>query len=233
MEFCDRRFLWAQRKLREYEKNYSSIFPPSWHMNEKLMEAFAKRTSEQFSTILEKSEPEVKVLLHAIRETLKWENEMCSHFAKQPMMNDNSNHSHSDQEEDDEDEEEDDEEEENPQSAAAIQKRYRKFQKQRERKERKNNPTIQLEKKFKGIISSTFDKYTKIYINQEDILMNQKLDSILAEETWEISDDARNKVLRSSTDLIFYFKKSMKRFVVLFTFLFSFSYCFCCCCCLF
>ena len=199
--------MWANRKLREYEQKYAEVFPPSWRMSEMLCEYFAKRTGEHFSNILEKSVPDVKILLHAIRETLKWEREMCSYFAKQPLITDAY-----EEEEDEEEEPEDDEESENPHSAAAIARRYKKFQKQRERKERKNQPQVQIEKKFKGIISATFDKYTSIYIAEEDSLMKQKFDAIIAEESWEVEDDARNKVLRSSTDLIFYFKKSMKRF---------------------
>ena len=172
------------------------------------MEFFGLRTSEHFKKILSKEEPDVKILLHAIRESLKWEREMCAYFAKQPMMTDNFE----DTEEPVVEEPEDEDEDENPHSAAAIAKRYKKYQMQKELKERRNAPGKIIEAKFKGIISSSFNDYMGIYISEEDSLMRQKLDSIMTEETWEVDDDARNKVLRSSTELIFYFKKSMKRY---------------------
>jgi len=64
--------------------------------------------------------------------------------------------------------------------------------------------------KFKGIISSIFDIYMDLYTNKEDQNIKIYLEKLISEETWTVDDDERNKVLSSSTDLIFYFKSSMK-----------------------
>jgi hypothetical protein len=40
--------------------------------------------------------------------------------------------------------------------------------------------------------------------------MKHMVDKIMSEETWTVEEDERTKVLRSSTDLIYYFKTSMK-----------------------
>jgi vacuolar protein sorting-associated protein 53 len=113
------------------------------------------------------------------------------------------------------DEDDEDDPNENPHSAAAISRRYRKFQKQKER-ERKleekqkiqshGGEAAELAGKFKGIISGCFDSYMNIYVSQEDSLMKAKFDSIIQEEKWDVDDDAKNKVLPSSTELTFYFK---------------------------
>lgn len=50
-----------------------------------------------------------------------------------------------------------------------------------------------------------------LYVSQEDSLMRSKFDSIISDERWEVDDDAKNKVLNSSTELTFYFKTTMKR----------------------
>jgi vacuolar protein sorting-associated protein 53 len=200
------------RKLREYETKYQEVFPPNWNVAEKICEYFGNRTSEQFTKILERAVPDVKILLHAIRETLKWEKEMSILFAKMPSTTALPTAPESPRggpETAQKDGEGDDEDENNPHSAAAIAKRYRKFQEEKKQQQQVAGP--QPDPKYLGMISSTFNPYMDIYIKEEDALMRQKFEAIMAEETWEVDDDARNKVLRSSTDLIFYFKKSMKR----------------------
>jgi hypothetical protein len=49
--------------------------------------------------------------------------------------------------------------------------------------------------------------YIKYYLFR---IMREMLNKFTAEETWIVDDDERNKVLSSSTDLIYYFKSSLK-----------------------
>jgi len=66
--------------------------------------------------------------------------------------------------------------------------------------------------RFKGIISTCFDPYMDLYINEEDKKMGEVLKKVISEETWSFTEEeGNNKVLRSSTDLIFYFTRSLKR----------------------
>ena len=172
-------------------------------MSELLCEQFAIKTREHFAEILQKESVDVKVLIHAIRETLKWEKEMCQRFGKQVIIDNTQEFNEKQDEAEDADEDE--------QSAAAIAKRYRKFQQERDRLNNLSQPVFQIETKFKGIISSVFDRYMGIYVKEEDAIMSQKFDSIVREESWEVDDNASNKILTSSTELTFYFKKTMKR----------------------
>ncbi|KAF2075222.1 hypothetical protein CYY_003483 [Polysphondylium violaceum] len=66
--------------------------------------------------------------------------------------------------------------------------------------------------RFKGIISTCFDPYMDLYINEEDKKMGEVLKKVISEETWSFKEEeSNNKVLHSSTDLFFYFTRSMKR----------------------
>ena len=93
----------------------------------------------------------------------------------------------------------------------AIRKRWQMHQRHKE-KEQEQREIQQLQKQeeealqatgeegrpptnFKGIISSSFDPYMDLYISQEDRNMKEMLDNLLADETWEIPDETRNKVI--------------------------------------
>jgi len=61
------------------------------------------------------------------------------------------------------------------------------------------------------MISSCFDPYMELYISQEDRNMAEMLERLANEETWSVPDEESNKVLSSSTDLIYYFNEARKR----------------------
>ncbi|EAL64485.1 Vps53-like domain-containing protein [Dictyostelium discoideum AX4] len=65
--------------------------------------------------------------------------------------------------------------------------------------------------RFKGIISSSFDPYMDLYINEEDKLIGEVLEKVMAEEKWTLSDEEANKILTSCTDLVFHFIKVRNR----------------------
>jgi vacuolar protein sorting-associated protein 53 len=207
--------MWGKRKLREYEQRYSQVFPESWRMDQFICEEFAHKTRKQLAVILEKASQtlNVKVLLHAFRETLKWEKEISDYFSSRAGEENapSSPRGATGSVFTDEPETQEDEDEEDPNSPAAIEKRYRKFLEQRQQQQDAVPRAPPAGDKFKQIISTVFDPYMTIYIQEEEKLMKLKFDQILQEESWEVEDDARNKVLGSSTELMFYFKKSMTR----------------------
>jgi hypothetical protein len=98
----------------------------------------------------------------------------------------------------------------------AIKKRWQMHQRHKE-KEQEHRQLQQLQKQeeealqatgegggetrpptnFKGIISSCFDPYMDLYINQEDRNMKEMMDNLIADETWEVPEETRNKVTKS------------------------------------
>jgi len=65
--------------------------------------------------------------------------------------------------------------------------------------------------KFNRIISVAFDQYMYIFIEHQRRVMQQAFDQIMSEETWHVPDEDRNKVLGSSTDLIYFFSKTRQQ----------------------
>jgi hypothetical protein len=106
-----------------------------------------------------------------------------------------------------------------------VKKKYEKFRKMKEKQQQKK--TEQQEKvqriaarasqKFIGMISSCFDGYMDVYIRQEDLAMAELLEKLAVEETWTISEtqNINNKVLTSSTDLVYAFVDARKRCLAL------------------
>eukprot|EP01097_Dermamoeba_algensis_P003624 TRINITY_DN2496_c0_g1_i1.p1 TRINITY_DN2496_c0_g1~~TRINITY_DN2496_c0_g1_i1.p1 ORF type:complete len:440 (-),score=105.80 TRINITY_DN2496_c0_g1_i1:19-1338(-) len=214
LEQAERRFTWIKKTLRTYDENYTAVFPPSWRMDEKITEEFCKRTREQFVHILEKTSAQLdhNVLILTIQKTLEIERQLNQRWAGSTVSAYNSEESEAFSEE--EVSEEEPEENENPHSAEAIKKRYKRFQKQkdkeRRRKEKESKKASEqtLESKFKGKISSCFDPYMHVYIAHEDKAMSDLIDRLLKEESWSVEDE-RTKILRSCTDMIYYFKESI------------------------
>jgi len=121
--------------------------------------------------LLEFGTPPVNILLHALKETLKFEKELIEYFSNKSIKDvehllDEAGGLRSG------DDQDDDLEEENPNSLDAINRRFEHFQRQKEMKKRREERLENLKQmkvaKFKNIISQTFDPYLKIYIEQED-----------------------------------------------------------------
>jgi flagellar hook-basal body complex protein FliE len=120
------------------------------------------------------------------------------------------------EEEEQEEGDKDDEQHLNPNSAEAIRKRLQRFQKRlAKRKEKTDKQQEQSndnskDHKFKGIISQVFDPYLTIYIAQQDKRIGEEMEKIVREEAWDVDDDD-NKVLGSSTDMVYFFYAVMKQ----------------------
>ena len=130
--------------------------------------------SEFIENTLNYSRCEVNVLLHALKETIAFENEICEFFSKLPLfalLTEEDALSGEHQAVSD-DEEEDKIDEVNRNSAEAIARRMEAFKRRKEKERRK----LEMKEKniertfsrFKGIISKTFDPFMNIYTDQED-----------------------------------------------------------------
>ncbi|KYQ90916.1 Vps53-like domain-containing protein [Tieghemostelium lacteum] len=66
--------------------------------------------------------------------------------------------------------------------------------------------------RFKGIISTCFDPYMDLYVEQEDKYIQEKMGGFLQNEKWQVEDEGeKNKVLSSSSDMVYLFIKLMDR----------------------
>eukprot|EP01119_Soliformovum_irregulare_P016119 TRINITY_DN462_c5_g1_i2.p1 TRINITY_DN462_c5_g1~~TRINITY_DN462_c5_g1_i2.p1 ORF type:complete len:831 (-),score=285.75 TRINITY_DN462_c5_g1_i2:80-2338(-) len=209
LEHCDRRFAWLKRALITYDEQFSKIFPTSWRMDELLCEEFCFTTRQNLIDILENTRHSlnVDVLVSLIKRTMAFEKELSDRFGTIEVVDVQVEPDL--KEEIDEDDILDPEELANPKSAAAIRAKWKRVQRQNLKREQKKG-TVREIQKFKGIISSIFDMYMGLYITKEEKNIEEMLQKVMSEETWMVDDDEKNKVLTSSTDLIFYFKNSIK-----------------------
>eukprot|EP01113_Clastostelium_recurvatum_P017040 TRINITY_DN1995_c0_g1_i3.p1 TRINITY_DN1995_c0_g1~~TRINITY_DN1995_c0_g1_i3.p1 ORF type:complete len:1025 (-),score=255.52 TRINITY_DN1995_c0_g1_i3:12-3086(-) len=109
-----------------------------------------------------------------------------------------------------------------PHSADAIRARWKKHLAEKERTKRASKSASALgpkvpppSKRFRGIISTCFDPYMDLYIEQEDRNLGAMLEKVMEEETWTVEDDTANKILASATDLVSYFIEALKRCTLL------------------
>lgn len=59
--------------------------------------------------------------------------------------------------------------------------------------------------RFRGMVSVGFDAYMYLYTENQARLMEEVFTTLMTEEKWLVEEDARNKILQSATDLIYYF----------------------------
>jgi len=217
LEHTERRFAWLKKALTVYDEQYSKLFPPEWKMGELLCEEFCFTTRQALEVQLEQRRTalNVEILITSLTKTLDFEKELCDRF---PPETAEVQVSQPDEEEKEEDLEETTDvtpktEVHNPHSIEAIKNRYKQFQKE-EKKRRKaearmTTMTKQVQK-FQGIISSCFDLYLDFYVKNLDEKMTKQFEKFIAEETWIVDEDDRNKVLGSSTDLMVQFMQVVK-----------------------
>eukprot|EP01105_Mastigella_eilhardi_P022283 TRINITY_DN547_c0_g4_i1.p1 TRINITY_DN547_c0_g4~~TRINITY_DN547_c0_g4_i1.p1 ORF type:complete len:994 (+),score=331.14 TRINITY_DN547_c0_g4_i1:289-2982(+) len=65
--------------------------------------------------------------------------------------------------------------------------------------------------KFKGVISTCFDPYLDLYMEQEDKNLGKAISDALGEESWEVEGETGSKVLSSTTDIVFYMNTVLTR----------------------
>eukprot|EP01132_Coremiostelium_polycephalum_P002712 gene2712-3365_t len=236
LDCTKRRFSWLIRQLNTFKTQYANVFPPEWSMEEEISIEFCIATKLALSDILQSNQNniDVGVLLNVLNKTLEFEQKLYDLFAvaSQRMSpaispipsyeNVNDHHRNEDDEDEDDDDDEDRERPERNEAVDDVTRRYR--QRNLERQNSQNvfdtsaNPSPSLKpdapktyERFKGIMSTCFDPYMDLYIKEEDNKMGEVLRKFIEEEKWTVSEEASNKVLPSSTDLIHYFIMAMKR----------------------
>ena len=135
--------------------------------------------SEHIRTILDKSVPELKQLMQAVKETLQFEEAMCDKFSSQSLLaiydedeegalelvNEGDGGGGDEQDQDPDDEPDD----LNPHSAEAIRRRYLRFRQKQEKLKGKTQPQAKDEapRRFSEI-SDAFDMYLTVYLEHEE-----------------------------------------------------------------
>jgi len=80
LDNISRRYSWFNRILRTYDAEHAVLFPKEWIVNEMLANAFCESTRDDYKGILQRSmrrndglQPDVKLLLSCLQETLDFE----------------------------------------------------------------------------------------------------------------------------------------------------------------
>ncbi|GAM17722.1 hypothetical protein SAMD00019534_008970 [Acytostelium subglobosum LB1] len=232
-----RRYKWLVRQLNQFKLEYAGVFPVTWKMEENIAYEFCCITKLALQDLLNRhrNDVDVNVLLNALNKTLEFEKQMYKAFAAASQQRDSQTPEpepiqQQDDEEHEHEEEHEPEGEQNPHSIDAINERWIRRQKQLEQREQeRNNPNSpaaggrgpagpntpkQVDRtyeRFLGILSSSFDPYMDLYINEEDKKMSEALTKLVSEEKWVLEAEATNKILSSGTDLIQYFRKALDR----------------------
>ncbi|EFA82338.1 Vps53-like domain-containing protein [Heterostelium album PN500] len=231
-----RRFKWLVKELNTFKEEYTGIFPPEWKMEENIAYEFCCITKLAVQDILmkTKNELDINVLLNALNKTLEFEKEMVNAFAQSAVYRNSANVSPIQSPQDPDMVVDDEDRGDN--SVAAINRRWNQRRQKLDDNESGNanggagannnnnnnnngSPKVQPQDKgyerFKGIISSSFDPYMDLYIQEEDKKMDEAITRLVSEEKWALEEDATNKVLSSGTDLVQYFRKAMERCSIL------------------
>jgi hypothetical protein len=165
----ERRYSWWRRKLRNYEKTFSIIFPSNWEVDKILCVDFARRTRKHLEKILKNASGgggvrgvgeedvgggnltiDVVVLLKALDATLKFEKESDHMFnvvekeEEEKIENENRRNSFGNADDDSEDEYtealyDDNGEEVDPDSATGIRLKYKRRQEMERRRRDQKN----------------------------------------------------------------------------------------------
>eukprot|EP00026_Physarum_polycephalum_P000791 Phypoly_transcript_00792.p1 GENE.Phypoly_transcript_00792~~Phypoly_transcript_00792.p1 ORF type:complete len:859 (-),score=180.78 Phypoly_transcript_00792:53-2629(-) len=220
LDSIERRYAWLKREFRYFDDTYAAVFPESWKIPQSIANEFCITTRLSLSDLLQtsKNSLDIVALVNAVKKTIEFEKELCSKFqeSERPIIHDDDEEEENKREEPPAEDEDNEDFTTSPYTAAAIKKKWERHQamKEREKKkklsqQKKKNPPAAMQ--FKGMISTCFDPYMDLYIQQEDRNMREMLNNLVAGETWLVPEHESNKVLASSTDLIYYFNEARKR----------------------
>lgn len=78
----DKRYAWLKKHLLEFEDKYGFIFPPPWHMSERMAVEFCALTRESLANIMKANVDEVKLdpLMFAMSKTTAFEALLAKRF---------------------------------------------------------------------------------------------------------------------------------------------------------
>ena len=191
LENTERRYGWLLRSLKEYEQQFSSIFPEYWGMTCNIIYEFCGITRIQITNMLEKKamNSDVAVLMKALQSTLKFESKVQEDNKKQysNYLVEYQKYSN----------DEDKKEGFMTLNIKGVDKKIRiEF-------------IITMLPKFKGSISDSFEPYLRPYVEKEEQELKENIIKSLVNDDIDYSSDL--KVLNSSLYLFNYIKTVLKR----------------------
>lgn len=82
LKAVDKRYAWIKKHLLDFEDKYSFIFPPPWHMSERMAIEFCTITKESLTNIMKANSDEVKLdpLMFAMSKTTAFEALLSKRF---------------------------------------------------------------------------------------------------------------------------------------------------------
>eukprot|EP00762_Andalucia_godoyi_P002399 ANDGO_02798.mRNA.1 Vacuolar protein sorting-associated protein 53 A len=215
----ENRFMYCQRKLRAMAGSIESVFPVEWCVPQEFAVEFCLETRKQLENALRKEENnmDVTLFMKVLRKTIEFEKQIQVKFsrdAQKPLdgIDDISIDPNVD-----------------PHSAAGIRQKHlirkKKEALEKERREKGANANksmaeanateeirqLQQAYRYTGLISSCFEPFLRIYIEQEERSMMDMLSSVLSQETWKADQSVKLRVLSSSVDTFMSIKQSLER----------------------
>jgi len=179
IEFKDteQRFDWIKKALKEYDKIYDEVFPPSWGFKSQLCQEFCRITKLQLNEILMMNVEgvkniEVEILVKVLNTTISFEKSLNEYLISEYPINeaDKKNNNFLDMN-----------------VIEEIQSKYaEKKIRPPNRKDPNTKPRYRLFRVI-GIISESFEPYMNSYVTNEekkikDIIINAMLESGLVEK---------------------------------------------------
>lgn len=191
LENTERRYGWLLRSLKEFEGQFSSIFPEYWGMTCNIIYEFCGITRIQITNTLEKKamSTDVAVLMKALQSTLKFEAKVQEDMKKQYSLYLQEYQKYCN----------DEEKKEGLMNLniKGIDKKIRiEF-------------IITMLPKFKGSISDSFEPYLRPYVEKEEQELRENIAKSLINDDIDYSSDL--KVLNSSLYLFNYIKTVLRR----------------------
>ena len=208
-----RRFEWIKRCLKEYDKSYDDIFPPSWGFKSQLCQEFCRITKLHLNEILMMNlegvkKIEVEILVKVLNNTIEFEQNLNEYLLADYPGNLN---------------EENNANEINLMKGISIndEKEKRKYlieeikakysdKKDKEKERNPNRKDPNLTPKYKpfrvlGIISESFEPYMQSYVNNEEVKIKGIIQGLKKEDRIE------GKLYVSSLYLFNNIKQAMNR----------------------
>lgn len=88
----EKRYAWLKKHLLEFEEKYGFLFPPPWHMSERMAVEFCNMTRDSLSRVMTNNPSEVKLesLMHAMTKTIAFESLLSKRFSGESMTSESS-----------------------------------------------------------------------------------------------------------------------------------------------
>ena len=193
----EKRFDWIKRALKEYDKLYDDVFPPSWGFKSQLCQEFCRITKLQLNEILMMNVEgvkniEVEVLVKVLNTTISFEKSLNEYLISEYPLS---------------------EEDKKNQSKfldltviEEIKSKYSDNKRERNpnRKDPNNNPHYRLFR-VNGIISESFEPYMNSYVTNEEKKIKEIIINLVQ------NDRIEGKLYVSSLYLFNNIKQAMSR----------------------